>query len=207
MANSSTPFGFKSYGHQDGSAPTMGLEQVAIDSSDANLYFTGDLVVFSSAGGKRLAVGIGSTSAQLPCGVFAGCEYFSAAAQRVVWSRYYPGSVGSNAANGVTKAWIISDPEMQFLGASAGTFSSAEIGFNTIIVTSQSSLGNTATGQSAMIVSTAISNLSSYPWRIVDLLVNQSVGGTPGTESSTYNVVVLAPNSWVRKFGTVGVST
>lgn len=208
MANSSTPFGFLSYGHRDGSAPTMGLEQVAINSSDANLYFTGDSVIWSSAGGKAISPFLTSTAASVMAGVFAGCEYYTAAAQRVVWSRYYPGSVGSNAANGITKAWIISDPEMQFVAASAGTFSSADIGMNVDPLSSQSSLGNTATGQSAMILSTAtVANNSSLAFMIVDLLANQSVSGTPNTESGTYNRVIVAPNMWRRHAGTTGLST
>lgn len=207
MANSSTPFGFRPYGHQDGSAPTMGLQEFTINSSDTQLYFTGDLVVLSTAGANSIDVSIGSTSAAQSLGVFWGCQYYSAAAQRVVWSRYFPGSVGANATVGRTKCWVITDPEMQFIGASAGTFGNTEIGFNTIIVTSQSSLGNTATGQSAMIVSTAIANSASYPWRIVDVYANKAIPGAWGAESTTYNWVILAPNAWVRNAGTVGVSS
>lgn len=207
MANSSTPFGFLSYGHRDGSAPTMGLEEININSSDANPYFTGDLVIRSSAGNNTIAPYLGSTAASLPSGVFAGCKFYSAAAQRVLHSRHFPGSVGANATGGVAKGWIISDPEMQFTAVSAGTFVAADVGFNAIVVAAQSSLGNTANGQSAMIVSTAIANSASYPWRIVNLYADVSVAGTPGAEAGLYNRVVLAPNAWERHAGTIGVST
>lgn len=211
MANSSAPFGFLSFGHRDGSAPTMGLEQVNINSSNTAPMFTGDLVVRSSAGNNTITLTLGATSGQLPAGVFAGCEYYSAAAGRKVWSRYFPGSVGANATVGVTRAWIISDPEMQFLAASASSipFVAADVGFNTIIATSGSSLGNTVSGQSAMALSTAITNSASYPWKIVDLYSNVMPGGVaPGSDPTTgYNWVIVAPNAWERNSGTTGIST
>lgn len=212
MANSSTPFGFLPFGHRDGSAPTMGLEQVNINSSNTFAFFTGDLVIRSTAGNNTITQSVaGSTSAQVPAGVFAGCEFFSAAAGRVVWSRFFPGSVGANATVGVTKAWIVSDPEMQFLGASGSSvpFTATEVGFNAVIVTSQSSLGNTISGQSAMILSTAVTANASAAWKIVDLYSNVLPGGVaPGSDPTTgFNWVVLTPNSWERRTGTTGIST
>jgi len=212
MANSTSPFGFMPYGRLDGGAPTWELEQVNINSSDANLYFTGDLVVRSSAGNNVLNVSVGSTSNQLPAGIFWGCEFFSAAATRKVWSRFYPGSVGSNAANGVTTAWIISDPNVLFrsVGGSSSTlatWANTDIGFNTIITTSQSSLGNTTSGQSAQLASSATTTNASAPWKIIDLLANRSVSGTPGTDATAGNQVILMPNQWERRPGTTGLST
>ncbi len=212
MANSSAPFGFLAFGHRDGSAPTMGLEQVNINSSNANAMFTGDLVCRSSAGNNTITnLVTGSTSQILPAGVFAGCEYFSAAAGRKVWSRYYPGTVGANATVGVTRAWIVSDPEMQFLAASNSSipFVAADVGNNLTWATSLSSLGNTATGQSAMCVSTTVTTNASAPWKLVDLYSNVMPGNVaPGSDTATgYNWVIVAPNNWERKTGTTGIST
>lgn len=213
MANSSVPFGFMPYGRVDGGAPTWELEQVNINSSDTNLYFTGDLVARSSTPSNNvilLTTGLGG--AVPPAGVFWGCEYYSAGAQRVVWSRYYPGSVGTNATVGVTKAWVISDPNTLFrcVGGSSGagaTWAAGDIGANTVIVTSQSSYGNTATGQSAMMASSATTTAASAPWKIIDLLANRSVSGTPGTDAAAYNQIIVKPNQWERAAGTIGVST
>jgi hypothetical protein len=208
MANTFSPFGFRSFGHRDGSAPTMGLERVIINSSDTNLYFTGDLVVRSSQGGNIIAPTIGSTSAQLPCGVFNGCEFFSAAAARVIWSPFFPGNLGTSSSP--CNAYIISDPEMQFIGmCSSGPLTSSQsVGNNITIVTSQSSLGNTATGISNMSLATAVTTASSAPWKIVDLYSNFSPPGINGVDNTTaFNIVVLAPNAWDRRAGVVGLST
>ena len=210
MANSTSPFGFMPYGRVDGGSPTYELEKVNINSSDTNLYFTGDMVCRSSAGvgNNVITINVGSTDAHTPAGVFWGCKFFSAAAGRVVWSRNFPGSVGANATVGVSEGWIISDPNTLFRAASAsGTFANADIGNNVTIVTSQSSLGNTVTGQSAMIVSTTLVGASSHPWKIFDLLANRSPVGTPGADASANNQVILLPNNWERSAGTVGITT
>src|SRR5262245_39059282 len=115
MANSSAFYGYMPYGRVDGGSPTYELEQVNINSSDTNAFFTGDLVARSTASGVGGNIIANATttigSAVPPAGVFWGCEFFSNAAGRVVWSRSYPaGGVGSNATVGLTRAWLISDP-------------------------------------------------------------------------------------------------
>lgn len=199
MANTNAPFGFRSFGHQDGSAPTMGLERKFILSSDANLYFTGDPVANSSASPGYIAPYNGSSLAAIVSGIFAGCEYYSATVQRVVWSPYFPGNVGSS--NPVT-CWIISDPQMQFLvQASSAGFTATSVGSNANVLTSQSSLGNTANGQSVCVLaSSQVGNSgSSYPFRIVDVYSNFAPPGVNGVDnSSAYNVLVVVPNNWAR---------
>lgn len=212
MANSSAFYGYMPYGRVDGGSPTYELEQVNINSSDTNAFFTGDLVARSTASGVGGNIIANATttigSAVPPAGVFWGCEFFSNAAGRVVWSRSYPaGGVGSNATVGLTRAWLISDPNTLFKSKSGGTFAAAEVGANTIIVTSNSSLGNTVTGQSAMLLSTAVTVNASAPWKIIDLLANRSVSGTPGTDATTFNEVIIQPNNWERQAGTIGIST
>jgi len=209
MANSSTPFGFRSFGHRDGSAPTMGLERVSISASNTNLFFTGDLVATSSAGAGRITSIISSTAAVLPRGVFAGCEYYNPNVGRVVWSAWWPGSVGTDATTGPATAYLISDPEMQFVAqfqSSIAVTAAAVVGTNVTFVTSQSSLGNQTTGISAMALSTVVStgaSQSSYPWAVVDMYSNFAPPGVTD-DSSGYNLVVVTPNSWQRRAGTVG---
>jgi len=206
MVNTNAPFGFRSFGHQDGSAPTMGLERKFILSSDTNLYFTGDVVSNSSASPGYLSVYNGSSLAAIPCGVFAGCEYYSATVQRMVFSPYFPASVGSS--NPVT-AWVISDPQMQFIvQASSAGLGSSTVGYNVNVLTSQSSLGNTLNGQSAMVItSSQISASSSLPFRIVDVYSNFAPPGVNGVDnSSAYNIMVVVPNNWAR-INTTAVTT
>lgn len=198
MPNTNQPFGFRSFGHQDGSAPTMGLERKFLTSSDTNLYFTGDAVSNSSANPGYLAPYNGSSLSAIPAGIFQGCEYYSATVQRVVWSAYFPASVGSS--NPVT-CWIISDPQMQYLvQASSAGLTAASVGFNVNVLTSVSSLGNTLNGQSVMVVtSSQISASSSLPYRIVDLYSNFAPPGVNGVDnSSAYNIVVVVPNNSAR---------
>lgn len=200
MANTNAPFGFRSFGHLDGSAPTMGLERVFINSSDSNLYFTGDPVARSSAVSNVIAPFNGSSLALICAGIFAGCEYYNSNVGRVVWSNWFPGSVGSSSP---VTAYIISDPEMTFtVQASSTPITSSFIGYNANILTSQSSLGNQTTGISVVTLASTIGVLggSSQPFRIVDLSSNCAPPGTNGTDSTTnYNVVVVAPNNWSRK--------
>lgn len=211
MANSSAPFGFPEDGPGlRGGSYTAFREQFNIHSSDANLYFTNDLVSLSSEGGSYITISNGSTSAQLPLGKFDGCEYLQNG--RMQFARHYPGSVGSDAANGVTRCWVVTDPNALFIGAGGSTtsfFTAADVGMNATIVLAQSSLGNTVTGQSAMILSSATAASASFPWKIVDLWSNRAVPTVGfGTESSAYNWVVLQPNGWTRSgFGTVGLSS
>lgn len=211
MVNPTGGFGFRVYGHIGGAAPTYELEQTYINSSDATLYFQGDLVYRSSAG-NFLQSGSSASGTYIPLGVFRGCEFFSVTAGRVVWSPNYPGSVGSNAANGQTRAWVISDPNVLFtcVGGSSGTgatFVAADCAFNATSVTSQSSLGNTTTGQSAMLLSTTTTANASAPWKIWDLLANRAVSGTPGTDAAAWNQVIVKPNMWERAAGTAAPST
>ena len=196
------------YGRVDGGSPTYELEKVNINSSDTNLYFTGDLVCRSSAGNNVITIGTGSTDPHTPAGVFWGCKFFSAAAGRIVWSRSYNGAVGTNTTVGPSEAWIISDPNTLFRVTSASaTFVNADIGNNLVHVTSQSSLGNQVTGQSAMIVSSALTSNTSAPFKLFDLLANRSPVGTPGTEASANNQIIVLPNAWERNGATGGMST
>lgn len=216
MVNPTGGFGFMPYGRVDGGSPTYELEKSYINSSDAALYFTGDLVYrssignflqYTSSGGGAGGGGIGPAY-----GVFWGCKFFNTNIARTVWSRNYPGSVGSNAANGITEAYVITDPNVLFRcvgGASAtgATFVANDCAFNAVCVTSQSSLGNTTTGQSAMLLSTTVTANASAPWKIWDLLANRSVSGTPGTDAAAWNQVIVKPNAWERGAGTAAPST
>lgn len=207
MANTNSPFGFKSFGHQDGSAPTMGLQRYFINSSDANLYFTGDPVALSSAVAGVLSPYNGSSVGPRLVGVFAGCEFYSPTVARQVWSPFFPGSVSSSSP---VTAYVISDPEMQFLvQASSAGITATSVGLNVNVLTSLSSLGNQSTGISAVtITSSQLSASSSLPFTIIDVYSNFGPPGQSGTDnSSAYNIVVVTPNNTMRHAGVTGVTT
>lgn len=209
MANTAAPFGFRNFGHRDGSPPTMGLERLLINSSDTALYFTGDLVIISSANGGAIGQFTGgSTSALIATGVFAGCEFFSPQVGKQVWSSFFPGNLGNSSSP--CNAYVITDPEMQFIAqVSSAPMTQVSIGSNISITLAQSSLGNQTTGVSAMtLASTSVAGGSSLPFRIVDLYSNFSPPGVNGVDNTTnFNMVVVAPNNWGRHAGVTGTSS
>lgn len=203
MPNTNAPFGFRPFQHREGSAPTMGMERFFINSSDTNLYFTGDIVNASSANGSFItnpssALGINNTYAML--GVFQGCEYYSPAVGRVVWNSYFPGSVGSSSP---CNAYVITDPDMLYIvqGTSGAVMTTTSVGLGCIATTSQSSLGNQATGQSVMTINPAtVTGLSSNAViRIVDLYSNYAPPGVNGTSTGAEGLQVAV----VQLMGTV----
>lgn len=202
MANTTAPFGFRSFGHRDGSAPTMGLERFFILSSDATSYFTGDPVSQSSAAPGYLKLYGGSSLGSICLGVFAGCEYFSPAFNRVTWDNKYVTGSGATSSNPVT-AYVITDPEMQFIvQASSAGLGSSNVGGNANVSGATVGQGNTLTGISAATIDSGVGTVagSSYPFRIVDVYSNFAPPGVNGTDnSSAYNVFVVAPNNWARK--------
>lgn len=210
MANTQAPFGFRAYGHRDGSAPTMGLERTWIASSDTNLYFTGDPVARSSALGGKYITPFSSAVAPV-YGIFAGCEYYNPTTQQITFSRYWPGTaVGSSDTPPVT-AYVISDPEMTFLAqcSTTGTITNTNIGWGIAVTGSLSSQGNTATGLSVVTLAAAtIGATNSFPFQIVDLYSNVAPPGVNGTDnSSAGQILVVSFNNSVRHAGVTSVST
>jgi hypothetical protein len=213
MANSQAAFGFRSFGHIDGSAPTMGLQRLYMLSSDVSVIGTGDLVVSSTATGfagyvTQPSTTVASAPAWGYAGVFAGCEYYNSNVSRVVWSSYFPGNVGSSSP---VIAYVISDPQMQFLvQASSNTIMGTScIGYNVGISSTLVGGANTTTGISAMTIASSVSPTasSSYGFRVVDIYQNFAPPGVNGTDSATAGqILVVVPNTWNR-VTTTAVST
>lgn len=207
MANTSAAFGYRSFGHRDGSAPTMGMERLFIFSSDTNLYFTGDPVARSSATPGCIQPFLGSSLVPQLCGIFAGCEFFNTTVNRQVWSPFFPGSVGTSSASVI--AYVITDPEMQYLvQCSSGPITSSFIGQNVNTLSPGSSLGNQTTGISAVQLSATPTAGSSLPFKIVDFYSNFAPPGVNGVDNTTaFNMVVVVPNQTDRRAGTTGLTT
>src|SRR5882724_2507202 len=209
MANTFAPFGFRSFGDQEGSAPTMGLTRRYLASSDTNLYFTGDVVQLStSIPGFITLPASGTTTGNPILGIFAGCEFFSPTVGRVVWSSFFPGNTTSSSP---CNAYIIEDPNQLFLvqctsGATVGT-SQIGSGFGFTSTGAQPS-GNQTTGISNIsLVSTTVVNTAGAPFRLVDTTSNYAPPGTNGTDGTTPGaIVVVAFNNQLRR-GLTGPST
>lgn len=208
MANTFSPFGFRSFGHQDGSPPTMGLQKFTINSSYATAIFTGDIVKNSSANPGTIEFSTYALNATVkPLGVFAGCEYYNSAVQRVVWSPYFPASVGSSSP---VTAYVITDPEMTFLAqASTGTVVGTSLQGMNIGFTPGTGDTTTGRGNSYLNSSNIGTGASSFPWRVVDSYSNFGPPGANGTSTSEGGgYLIVQPVGWMRNTVTLtGVST
>lgn len=202
MANVFSPFGYRSFGQREGSAPTAGMDTLRLYSSDANAYFTGDIVALSSATPGYISL-VNASSGSIVAGVFIGCEYYSPTVNRVVWNSYFPGSVGSSNDG---KAYVITNPEQLFLvqaSTTSGALGSSNINMGVNTCSSLQASGNTTTGQSYVAAGSSTVTLASSlsQFRIVDLYQNSAPPGVNGTSSGSEGaqILIVAPNNWMRK--------
>ena len=181
----SPTMGFQTFGRQEGASPTDGLTPVWINSTDANACFRGDCIVTSSFGGGNNSgayITAATSGISFIRGVFQGCYQYQPSVQRVVWSNYYSGVV--SGSTGDVKAYIIDDPDTQFLvqGSTSGALTSSFVGLN-IGFTANSSTGNTLTGYSnVQVTSSTVGSTNTLPWRIVDFFSAYAPG--PGAFGS-----------------------
>lgn len=210
MANTFSPFGFRQFGRREGSAPTAGMDQLWIASSDTNSYFTGDLVAYSSASGASTTLGYQyltlASSGSVPLsplqGVFMGCEYYSPSVGRQVWSATYATGAGAASSNPV-RAYVCTDPDQLYIvqSTTTATITSTSIGLNIGFGSSLQSGGNTLTGISNLAVNSSTpAGTNTLPFRIVDFYANYAPPGTNGCDiTSAGTVLVVAPNNFARK--------
>ena len=206
MANTSAPMGFKQFGRREGGAPTAGFDRKYISSGYTCPVFTGDTVNRSttapyivSAGSTAGGVANGITT--LIEGVFLGCKYYNTNVGRTVWNSYWPGS----GASGDVEAYVCTDPEQQYIvqGSTGGVLGSSVVGFMVPMSITNSSLGNTLSGQSVMTVqSSLVTGLSSNgQFQIVDIYSNYAPPGVNGTSTGSegLEMVVVQPNLSYRR--------
>jgi len=187
MANIQAPFGF--YGVSGtGSAPTYEQVTARIAAANTHSFFSGDPVTQLSTGYiDDIAAGT-----SVLAGIFVGCKYLSTAFGRVVWSSTYPGS----GASGDIEAYIINDPNAQFLAQAGG--STTAIGIADIGATVKFGLGtgSTLTGRSGAFVdqTTIGPNTATDPFKIINVVT--SPPGANGTDLTTgYNYVIVGFNN------------
>lgn len=184
MANTNAPFGFRQY-RGTGSAPTyeQTVRKILSTAGGAAIY-NGDPVTNVNTGYITVAT---AGTAQI-AGILSGVKYLSVSEKRTVWSNYWPGGA---VANGDVEAYVISDPNAQFVVQAGGT----AIGFADLGLNIQFNLGtgNTATGISgAFVESPAVT--ATLPFRLIGFV--QDPPGAEGTDiTSAYNQVIVGFNN------------
>lgn len=208
MANTFSPFGLRPFGRLEGGAPTAGQTVFILNSSDTNLYFTGDLVSLSTSGALTLptsGITTGSTWGAPVAGVFNGCKYYNPNVGRVVWSSWFPGNLGTSSSPG--HAYVITDPQQMFLiqGSSGAVLSQASVGSNFAVATSSATiqpLGNQLSGISAeYMLSSYQGGATTLPLRCVDIYSNRAPPGVNGTSTGSegFQIAVVTLNNQIFK--------
>lgn len=201
MANTSNPYGFRQFGQREGSAPTAGFETRVASSALTTPIFTGDVVGLSTTAPYIVSLGSTGGITNVVEGIFLGCEYFNSNVNRVTWSSYWPGS----GATGDVKCNVCTNPEQLYTvqGTTGGVLGTSVIGFGIPFSITGSSLGNTATGQSVMTVtSSLVTGLSSNsPFKIIDIYSNTAPPGVNGTSTGSegLQIVIVQQNDAFRK--------
>lgn len=201
MANTNYPFGFRQCAGM-GSAPTY--EQYengngGIDYNTGAIYFQ-DPVIRVGGGDGTLTQGANAETVPL-AGIFVGCKYLSTSQKRIVWSNYWPGSDVTSANQSAIAAWVINDPNAQFVAQSDSTgLAQADVGAN---LDFQIGTGTTANGFSGAYLVHTGSGTNTKPFKFMSLILDPP--GAPGTATGAYNWGVVAFNNVETKsFATAG---
>jgi len=189
MANTNAPFGFRQYSGT-GSAPTYEQVAMKIASTNATAIYFGDAVV-PVTGSATGYIKQATASTVALAGVFVGCKYVSISQKRTVWSNYWPGS----DANGDVTAYVVNDPNAQFIVQAGGTaVTSTYIGQN---IQLNVGTGNSANGISGMYVESPATT-ATLPFRVVNVVTDPP--GVNGTDStSAYNLVIVQFNNTLSR--------
>ena len=213
MANTSNPFGARQFGMREGSAPTAGFDRMFISSGYTGPVFTGDCVMASTT--APYVVSANSTTGGVAngitvpfTGVFMGCKYYNASLNRTVWNSYWPGS----GATGDVEAYVCTNPEQLYIvqGSTGGVLGTSVVGFVVPMSITNSSLGNTTTGQSvATVQSSLVTGLSTAGhFKIVDVYSNYAPPGVNGTSTTSegWQIVVVQPVNTQRRTQNQGMT-
>jgi hypothetical protein len=197
MANTNAPFGFRQYSGT-GSAPTYEQVQMSIASTNSTAIYYGDPVAQLSTG--YISTNSISGTAAIT-GIFVGCRYLSVAQKRPVWSNYWPGS----DANGDVTAYVITDPNAQFIVQTANSNTTATaVGLTNVgnNIGFAMGTGNSANGISGAYADQyTINTTATLPFRII-ALANYTPGGVSplatinGNDPTTaYNQIIVTFNN------------
>jgi hypothetical protein len=192
MANTLGAFGFKPYGTASG--PVNFAEShnppYRIASGYGTAIFYGDAVRMNNSPTgyiERWAAGDGGTATYILAGIFVGCSYYSTSQRKWVWNNYWPGA----DATGDVDAYVVDDPNAQFLVQSNGSGSpitQVSIGQTADIVSGSGSNGSTVTGISGMTLDNPTTTVT-FPFKVVNVL--NTPPGANGTDLTTKNNYVM----------------
>jgi hypothetical protein len=201
LANTNAPYGFRQY-TGTGSSPTY--EQVTFPNGgiayNAAAIYYGDPVVRAGSGASTLvqAAGSAGSGTVTMAGIFQGCKYLSTAQKRTVWSNYWPGSDVVSTAQSTIEAYVINDPNAQFVAQSDSTgLAQADAGAN---LDFNIGTGTTANGLSGAFLIHTGAATAAYPFRFVRLVLDPP--GSPGTATGAYNWGIVAFNNVETKNAT-----
>ena len=202
MANTFAPFGFAE-SHRLGAAPNyqLGGARRYISAANGNPIYFGDPVIQLATGYVAQAAAAGQVS-----GIFAGCEYMSKSAKKIVWSPWWPGVTGDAVQGGQgfdVLAKVIDDPLTVFRVQTNGSAAALPGPMNNIIGMNASftfGLSGAAPGTNpapnqmsgisnvALDITTAPAVTATLPFRILDFI--REPPGVNGTDITT-------PYPWV----------
>jgi hypothetical protein len=201
MANTNAPFGFVQR-QGLGSAPTYEQFEFGnggIDFNTAAIYF-GDPVTREGSGDgtiKQSPGSLGSSTVAL-AGIFVQCKYLSTSQKRTVWQNYWPGSDVTSANQSTISAFVINDPQAQFLCQTDSTgVVQADVGANNDF---NIGTGTAANGISGAFLIHGGATSSAYPFRLQSLVL--APPGAPGTASGAYNYAIVGFVNVETKAGT-----
>ena len=202
MANTFAPFGFAE-SHRLGAAPNYqlgGTRRYILATNGSPIYF-GDPVIQLATGYIAQAAASGQVS-----GIFAGCEYVSKSAKKIIWSPWWPGNTTDAVQGGQgfdVLAKVIDDPLTVFRVQTNGSAGALPGPMNNIIGMNASftfGLSGAAPGTNpppnqmsgisnvALDIVTAPATTSTLPFRILDFI--REPPGVNGTDITT-------PYPWV----------
>ena len=178
MTNVSGPFGFQ---QRQGTGASPTYEQVAFRNGgiayNASAIYFGDPVNRQSDGTIAQAPGSAAGSTVSMAGIFIGCKYLSTAQKHTVWSNYWPGSDVSSANQPTIEAYVVNDPNAQFLVQSDSTgLAQTGVGSNFDFAIGTGTASNGISG--AYLLHSPVTT-AAYPFRLIGLVTDPP--GAPGT--------------------------
>ena len=139
-------------------------------------------------------------------GIFQGCKFLSTFLGRTVWSNYWPGGSPVTTGNqGTIEAYVINDPNAQFVAQSDSTgLAQADVGSN---IDFNIGTGTTSNGLSGAFLIHGGATTSGYPFRLVSLVWAPHSGANGvalTTAAAAYNYGVVAFSNIETKSLTAG---
>lgn len=198
MPNVNKAFGLRPLAKLGSNYNSDGDTQYKIASGTATAIFQGDTVTFGVSGGVSTGFIVKHTpGAANILGVFIGCNYTDPTSKKPVWRNYYPGGI---AADDIV-AFVVDDPNAQFLVQASGVAGNAAIGQNADLV--QTVAGNTTSGVSGLELNTgSLAAASALNVKVVGVTTDPSNSDL----TAAYADLIVIINEHLYRGPTAGVS-